>query len=69
MDCPFNFNDLTVTVVPLFFNRCRTYLYLVHPYCLYVRVGTLVVVEPEPPFLAEAVKKGAAPAPALQLKL
>ena len=27
------------------------------------------VVEPEPPFLAEAVKKGAAPAPALQLKL
>ena len=27
------------------------------------------VVEPEPPFLAGAVKKGAAPAPALQLKL
>ena len=27
------------------------------------------VVEPEPPFLAGAVKKGAGPAPALQLKL
>ena len=27
------------------------------------------VAEPEPPFLAAAVKKGAAPAPALQLKL
>ena len=27
------------------------------------------VVEPERPFLAGAVKKGAAPAPALQLKL
>ena len=27
------------------------------------------VVEPEPPFLAGAVNKGAAPAPALQLKL
>ena len=27
------------------------------------------VVEPEPPLLAEALKKGAAPAPALQLKL
>ena len=33
--------------------------------------GVPSVVEPEPPFLARAgaVKKGAAPAPALQLKL
>ena len=36
-----------------------------------LRIGGCSVVEPEPPFLAGAgaVKKGAAPAPALQLKL